>query len=363
VWASTDYLLWWTKGAAIPPLVVSNLPAAHTSGIGPDTTILLGNSNINYGATSGVRFALGFWIDDNQTVGLEGGGLFLDARSNNFSAGNGNGFITGGPTIERPFFDVVRGIESSELVDGFAFKTGIVNAQFSSRLAGGEINGIFNACSGCGYRVDLLAGFRYLQLNDGLGITENSSVVLNIPFQGGNTFALLDQFDTTNRFYGGQFGVRGEVRHGRLVAEFTAKLALGTVDEIVDINGGSILRFTGGLVAPSSVPPTTVVGGLLALPTNIGHHTQSRFAAMPEAGLNVGYQLMDCLRVYVGYDLLYLSNAVRPGDQIDLGINTSQVGALHGNPSANVSPARPAFSFNQTDFWAQGIRFGVALRF
>lgn len=72
--------------------------------------------------------------------------------------------------------------------------------------------------------------------------------------------------------------------------------------------------------------------------------------------------MTDHLRAYVGYSLLYWSDVVRPGDQIDRGINTTQLPTLGGQGTLT-GPRRPAFSFQDSDFWAQGINFGVQLRF
>jgi hypothetical protein len=46
------------------------------------------------------------------------------------------------------------------------------------------------------------------------------------------------------------------------------------------------------------------------------------------------------------------------------GINPTQVPACTGVPSTTVIGApRPAPLFNTTDFWAQGVNFGLELRF
>jgi hypothetical protein len=75
--------------------------------------------------------------------------------------------------IGRPFFNVITGAEDAELVSAPGVLTGAVGVNLSSRLQGAELNGVCNLCCGCRGRVDLLAGFRYLELNEGLGITEN----------------------------------------------------------------------------------------------------------------------------------------------------------------------------------------------
>ncbi len=68
--------------------------------------------------------------------------------------------------------------------------------------------------------------------------------------------------------------------------------------------------------------------------------------------------MTDSVRIYVGYTLLYWSNVVRPVDQIDFGINPTQLPTAAG-PGTLVGPARPAFNFHETDFWAQGVNLGV----
>ncbi len=232
---------------------------------------------------------------------------------------------------------------------------GTVAVHSSSRLAGGEINGLFNLDCGCCNRLDAIGGFRYFQLNDGLGVTEDLAVLPGVPTIGGTTFAIQDQFDTADRFYGGQVGLRDEVRRGRFFADFTGEIALGAVDEVVDIRGVTVITPPGGA-------PVTKNGGLLALPTNIGDHSRSRFAVLPEAGVDLGYQLTDHLRVSTGYDFLYLSDVVRPGDQIDRVLNPTQVPAL-GGAGGLVGAPRPAFAFHETDYWAQGLHVGLEFRY
>jgi hypothetical protein len=51
-------------------------------------------------------------------------------------------------------------------------------------------------------------------------------------------------------------------------------------------------------------------------------------------------------------------------DQIDRGINPVQAPAITGVPNAPlIGPARPAPLFNTTDFWAQGMNFGLEVRY
>jgi hypothetical protein len=105
-----------------------------------------------------------------------------------------------------------------------------------------------------------------------------------------------------------------------------------------------------------TVNGVTTTGGLLALPTNIGSFERHRLAFAPELNVNLIYQINPCWRLMTGYSFIYWSNVVLAGNQIDFSVNRSQV------PGPLVGPARPAFNFTSTDFWAQGISFGAEYR-
>ena len=108
----------------------------------------------------------------------------------------------------------------------------------------------------------------------------------------------------------------------------------------------------------------TFVGGYLAQPTNIGSHTRSVFAVMPEVGLTLGYQITRRISVFAGYTFLYVSNVLRAPGQVNRTINPSGVPAITGDPPGpRPGPAQPSFKFQSSDFWAQGLNVGLALRF
>ena len=102
----------------------------------------------------------------------------------------------------------------------------------------------------------------------------------------------------------------------------------------------------------------TSPGGLLTQPTNIGQYYNDDFAIVPQIGVNLGFEVTCGLWVTVGYNFMYWSRVARPGDQIDTDINLSQDGGgeLLGLP-------RPGFTGFTTDYWAQGLNFGLAYRF
>src|SRR5262249_2025459 len=152
----------------------------------------------------GARFRLGYWFDTCKPMAIEGSFFFLSPRSTQFGIASG---ANGLPLIARPFFDANNRIEFSELVASPLTSSGALLIQAPSRLLGSDINLrcsliCRDTCMG-GYRVDLLGGFRYLRLNEGLYITEagqNFPTTMPLP---NVAFRVDDRFDTTNAFYGG----------------------------------------------------------------------------------------------------------------------------------------------------------------
>jgi hypothetical protein len=88
---------------------------------------------------------------------------------------------------------------------------------------------------------------------------------------------------------------------------------------------------------------------------------RTEFSVIPEAGLTLGYQVSRCLRVNLGYNVLYWSNVVRPGEQIDTVLDTNQIPNFPG-PATPAVVQRPRVPFNETNLWVQGITAGLEVR-
>jgi hypothetical protein len=381
-WVRGEYLLWWIKDSQVPDLITTGVPGATVlPGVlgQPGTTVLFGGPDGDNQVREGGRISGGFWLNDCHTIGLEGSYFFLRPRSVRFDDSSA--------VIARPFFDVLSGIQNAQLVAFPGIASGEIHLSSSSRLQGAELNMLcipcctpccdacadqacssgdtakrnthYNTCGGCNYSVSLLSGVRYLQLDEGLSITEisqvNPALPAGSPLFGGSTIAIADQFDTHNYFYGAQIGAQAEFCWGRVFVDVLGKVALGATHEVVDIHGATAITSPAG---------TTVVipAGFLASGSNSGQFTRDMFAVVPELGINAGCQITTHLRASVGYTFLYCSSVVRPGDQIDVGLSGTQIATdTRFNPQAG--PARPAVLLRDTDFWAQGINFGLEFRY
>jgi hypothetical protein len=265
-------------------------------------------------------------------------------------------FHSSAPVLARPFVNAVTGTDSALVLSAPGVQAGAASVSALSRLFGAEANARLELCRGCLFHLDLLAGFRYLEIDDSLTIDSRTTFAPNVLGLGGTSVVASDRFGGRNTFFGGQVGMEAELHYGRFFVDLWGKVALGDMHEIVSINGTTVL--TGATGVSTALP-----GGLLAQPSNSGRYSQEAFAVVPEMGINFGVQLTAHLRARVGYTFLYVSNVVRGGDQIDRTVNLTGRPGLFSIPGAATGPARPLFDFRDTDFWAQGINAGLEFRY
>jgi hypothetical protein len=322
--------------------------------------VLLGGSDLDYHTFSGGRFTLGlgYGTEWNGIWGVEGSGFFLEKRPAEFLATSS---VTGVPVLARPIVNAQTGAETVALVSQPGVAAGSVAASSFSDVYGWDVSLVAGGSRSGPLRVDLLGGFRYLTLEENFDIAQNSVLLAGgtAGFAGNGllpptTVALLDHFGTRNEFYAGQLGARVQYAGDRLFISGLGKIGLGSNHEVIDLSG--FTTRTGPGVVGGTVP-----GGLLVLSSNSGRRSHDEFAAVPEIGINVGYQVCRSIQVFAGYTFLYWSDVVRPGDQINRTVNPTLIPASRtfGNP---VGPAQPSFSFQRTEFWAQGANFGFAVR-
>ena len=346
-----DYLYWWMKDSP------NHVPLVTRGFVGsPGTETLIGGNDVDFGGGHGVRLTTGFWLTPDRTWGLEASGFYLPTQTERISISSPD---RNGVNLRVPFFNPNNGQESSSPLSASSpqdgFFGGSATESNTSRLWGVEGNVVYGLANPRPFRLELLGGFRYLSLREGLNFSTNTP---DTPPGPVTVFQTSDQFDTHNEFYGGQIGLRGRYEAGRFIADATLKVGLGTMRQSADIAGSLTTNF----FAPPTVQ--TFAGGLFAQRTNIGSYERHVFAVIPEIGVNVGFKLTNWASIVVGYNFLYANDVARPGDQIDRTINPTQSQAISLNNPANLSgTARPSFKFESTDFYAHGLNFGFAFNF
>jgi hypothetical protein len=349
IWGRAEYLVWSTQGMNIPPLATTS-PAGTAQNLAgvlgvPGTRILFGNSEVDDDARSGIQFTLGAWLDPCRCHGVQASYLWLDDESESF-AGSQNNF----DILARPFFNAQTNAQDARQIVFPNVVDGSLNIQTTTEFESLELLfrrlAIRNPCT----RVDLLVGYRYAKLDDSVLIDE-STIALAEPIAG-STIDLLDQFESTNRFHGGVLGLSLEwCPDSCWSCEFVAKVALGSTESQATVSGQTVARAADG-------EQTFTGAGLLTQATNIGSYSDSRFATLSEFGVTMRRQLFCDWQLTIGYTFLFWSEVSRAGDEIDLAVNPTQIppGMLSG-------AARPAFDFDFSGFWAQGLRLGLEYRF
>jgi hypothetical protein len=353
---SGEYLMWWNRAADLPALVTTSSPQFNGRvGVG-DTRVLVGDNGFGETFHSGFRVSGVRWFGDSTCRGIDARLFFLGQAASSFTATSGQF-----PLLARPFINPNPGTpffgSDAEVISAMNFTSGGVNVQLENTVWGAEANYrrylLGNACA----RVDALVGYRFLNVNEKLSITENLVRTPLTQLPAGSQFlsaTIVDQFKTENYFHGGQVGLTGEIRRGRWSIDGRATIAFGALTRVAEISGGQSVAFLNGTMQNFN-------GGLLAIPgANIGRFSDTVFAVVPEVGVNVGYQLTSHLRVFVGYNFLYLSNALRPGNVIDPYVDPARVPNFLATPATPIPGlAHPTPQFRSAGFYVQGINFGL----
>ena len=333
-------------------------------------TLFIGNRELGYNQFSGFRITGGYWRGDDRRVGMEFSGFATEQRGNfTFVQSNANGI----PLIARPFTDAVTGGQGAILVsspteNGQGSFQGSALVATTSQTFGAEANVALNlfrsdpADAGL-MTVTALAGFRYLDLNEILTISSASTLIGNQTerfatqeVRAPATIGIRDMFETNNRLYAGQLGLKSEVRYRKGYISFTGKVAFGLMNQILDVDGRSeVLDPTRGVAAVSP-------GGLYAHSAMNGRRRNDEFAVVPEGIVRFGYNWSSWLTSYVGYSVLYTSRVIRPGEQYTQVVNVALLPTSPSFGNGGVVPVRdPAFT--QTEFWLQGVSFGLEMKY
>ena len=349
VWISAEYLRWHISDGPLPvPLVTTGNPLDPIpGGLGqPGTQVLYGGQNIDFGWSNGFRLTAGGWLP-GEPFGGEVSFFSLQRRSRTFAIGSDG---AGNPPLYLPAINPANGAEVSLVVaDPVLLFDGRVAVTSQSRLLGAEANALLAGATCQWGEVDLLAGFRYLDLEESITL-QNPTTDLAL-----GTYAdLIDRFETENRFYGAQIGARATGYCSKYFASVTGKVAVGWTRSVVDVQG-----FAYQTSPAPGIPTGTFNSGFYTQASNTGRRDAWDCSVVPEVNVRVGCDLFGCVKAFVGYDWLYWCNVARPGEQIDRSVNLAQSPFLVGVPG----PARPAPLHNTTDFFVHGFSVGVELHY
>jgi hypothetical protein len=248
-------------------------------------------------------------------------------------------------SIVRPYFDAVSNQQDSVSIREPGVSNGDALAHASSDVYGGDLllkQLVHRSCYG---KVELLAGYQTALLTDSIAV--NSTTVSS---PSNDILFLQDRFDTSNRFHGGVLGLSAITYSPSWSLSGMFKLGMGNMDRYVGING-----FQEITVGPPSETSTSQEG-LLARSTNIGTYNFNTFVVSPEVNVTFGYRLTRNLEATLGYNYLCLPKVGRASDQID-----PQLASNLSNPLTG--PARPSFSFTESDFSLHSLSYGLQYRY
>ncbi len=337
-WASAEFLLWQFKDAPLPvpvatlgqesPTQLAAVPFIGAGALGQAGTTVLSPDRFNYPYAPGGRVTLGGWLDSEHRFGLEASGFLFAAQNAKFYVASGAP-NAGSTALSVPFFDAGLGTENAlQLTDPLGSPNatqGSIAVDNTIQLWGTEVNGLYGLVENDWIRIRLLAGVRYLDLDESLSVTttaNNNGMAITLP--PNSYINSTDRFGTRNQFYGGQVGMSGELRWGSFFVDATGKVAIGPMHEVANVSGLTTSNFN-GVTGLYSGTPIVTPAGVFAQATNIGRQSQDQFGVVPEVRADFGVDLWERVRLSVGYDFLYMNTVLRPGDQIDRQINTVNV--------------------------------------
>lgn len=349
LWVRGEYLHWWTDAMDTPTLVTTSVAgtAPNVAGVlgQQGTQVLLGNSDLGGAGQSGARITFGWWLDPSACLGVEANYFQLARRTSSFAANSADT-----PILARPVFDTGTNSETAMLAAYPGIVNGTINVTAATNLQGAEAMFRRRMYEECGARIDFLFGYRFVKLDESLNISQSSVWTAT---QGnivvGTTQNLFDQFSTNNQFNGGDFGISYTRELNCWSLDAAMKLGMGNNHSEVLIAGQTVNAVPGGGSA-------TFVGGLLAQQTNIGTYTRDVFGFIPELTVTARRDLGCNLNLSVGYNLMYWTRTLRPGDLIDRQVSQFP-------PEAPMGTQRPSFDFHSRGFLVQGLQLGLEYQF
>ena len=249
-----------------------------------------------------------------------------------------------------PFINARTGLEDVYAIARPGQSDALINLYTTTRVQGAEANLVGNLVAQPGVKIHAIAGYRFLQVNEGLRL--ESRWMQNPTPESGFTQTLgmtADQFDGRNEFHGGQVGLVGDFHRGPFYVEVVGKVAVGTNFQVVNVSGETHL-----ITAASPVPLyRSYYGGVYSQPTNIGRMTQTAFAVVPEAILKMGLKYGDVWVLAakgdatpsVGHAIDHVGWRVADLDQTLAALKARNIKVLQGPTALTLATGVVHFSF------------------
>ncbi|MHC2066929.1 BBP7 family outer membrane beta-barrel protein [Bremerella sp. T1] len=338
-YGSFDTLIVWRHGGNFPAILTTSDPADEGVLGAPTTQILFGDEYESGDANIGGRITIGLWLDDYQNwsiggrfMGLVDEGADYSTTSNEFS------------TLAFPFFDPVSGMNDSFVValpgNGTnAADNTTVNLTNDNSVYMGDLFVTKHIYTNHGNRWDFVTGYSYAKIEDSFNnnTTFTAQDAGSTSFPLGSVVNVQDNFDATNEFHGGQFGLIAEFQDGPFSWRAMGKISVGGMKQEATVSGATTID---GAFARN--------GGVFTNDANIGTYTRDQFAYIPEATVDMIYAYNCNLDFKIGANFVYFSDVVTGATMVNTTVD----------PSA-FNPTAPQFNFIEQDFWVLGMTLGM----
>ena len=303
----------------------------------------------------GTRLTAGWWWHDDRHFGMQGEvfGLGNPGQSTTIFPSPTDGTI-----LARPFFNTDPAVNAPDAQilhqDGNALGS-IEFTQASDVYSAAPAfrKNLLCCQNGCcqnnTFRIDGILGYRYLQVNERFRAVEVLEPQGPL-FPMGTRYELTDSINTKNEFHGIELGAIWMRQKQRWIGELTGLIALGDVRRQVELDGSSRITVAG-------ISDTTVPGGFLVRPEQIGRSVDHGFAVLPQIRGDIGYLLRPNWRISAGYNFLFLSSLHRPSGYLTDAFDGSTLAQPPLAPPTG-PPQRSAESV-----WIHGLQFGLTCCF
>ena len=284
-WVRGEFLGWWTKGFATPPLLTTSPTGTDPSQAGvlgaAGTSVLFGGDDLGGGFRPGERITFGAWLERRQTLGIEASYLQINRQTEFFNA---SGVTT--PILARPFFNSQAGQQDSQLVNYPGQQSGTFSSAVASELQVAEVLVRKNLNRQPGLAVDLVAGYRYQQLEDHLAVDDTLTFSgTQSGFPAGSVVQQSDRFDTRNVFQGGVVGMSTSLHRQRWSIDSLLKIAVGQTHSRVAIDGATTTTIPGQAATCAS-------GRVPGLAEQHGHARQQSVLGRAGIGRHLGLRFL-----------------------------------------------------------------------